>query len=122
MPEHPFLTTTASLAGLLQRLALDLAAAQQALDREAERQADEAAERGSAIPTLAFHFSELEVDLRLGLSYGRYQGPPALVAAPAHPAAAGFFGAVAFSSRLRARIATRPRDLATQTPEEGPDD
>lgn len=99
--------TLPSLAALLGRLALDLAEAQAALDAQAEAEAARRAETASPLPTLAFYFPRVEVELRLAITLTRRGNSIGLTVMPANPLVAGFFQTASFSSSLRAVIAPR---------------
>ena len=99
--------TLPSLAALLGRLALDLVEAQAALDAQAEAEAARRAETESSLPTLAFYFPRVEVDLRLAITLTRRVNGIGLTVMPANPTVAGFFQTASFSSSLRAVIAPR---------------
>jgi hypothetical protein len=105
--------TTAPLTTVLRQVALDIAAAQQALDKFAQAQVA-AAPTGldpdlvdPIAPPIAFFFPELELDLSLAFSVTRLEGRNTLAVAPANPVSNGFFQSASFSSRLRAKIAPR---------------
>lgn len=102
-----FRPTVAPLTDMLRQVALDIAGAQAALDAFAEAQAASAAEAGAVLPSMAFYFPEVELDLRLGFTLTRFAGRQQLSVTPANPTASGFFSSISFSSRLRARIAPR---------------
>jgi len=102
-----FRMTAAPLTDMLRQVALDIAQAQAALDAFAELQAASASEAGAVLPSLAFYFPEVELDLRLGFTLTRFAEQQTLSVTPANPTASGFFTSTSFSSRLRARIAPR---------------
>jgi len=93
------------LAALLGRLALDLAEAQTALDAQAEAEAARRAQTASPLPTLAFYFPRVEVELRIAITLMRRGNSIGLAVMPANPLVAGFFQTASFSSSLRAVIA-----------------
>lgn len=97
----------ATLTDMLRQVALDVVAAQAALDAEAERRASDAFEDGSTLPVLSFYFPEIELDLQLAFSVTQFQGSIRLGVTPANPTSNAFYQSASFSSRLRAKIAPR---------------
>jgi hypothetical protein len=116
-PVDPGSETLPSLAALIGRLALDLAEAQAALDAQAEAEAARRAETESLLPTLAFYFPRVEVELRIAITLTRRGNGIGLAVMPANPTVAGFFQTASFSSSLRAVIA--PRAVLLSPTEEG---
>lgn len=94
-----------SLTTILRQIALGIAEAQSALDAQADVQAAQRAtsEALGAMPVIAFHFPEVEIDVQLAVSVGQ-RGSTGLVVSPVNPISSSFFRTSSFQSRLRAKI------------------
>jgi len=89
---------------VLRTVAIDVVAAQAALDAHArDRPGDSHA--GLRPPPIAFYFREVCVDLAVDFSLRWISGRGSVVALPSNPESRGFFGEATFGGRLRARIA-----------------
>jgi DNA-binding XRE family transcriptional regulator len=115
---HPLHLTAAPLTQVLYQLALDIAQAQAALDLEAENQAQSAVNRDSYLPTIAFCFSDIELELSLAFTIAKSASQTMLAVTPANVSSNSFFRATSFGSTLRAKIAPRSLLIPKETVEE----
>jgi hypothetical protein len=119
MPDLPIQPHTAALTDMLRQIALDIADAQRALDQHAEAALQQAQQNDEALPVVAFHFPQIEVDLQLAFTFTRSANRNILSVTPANPTSGGFFQRTSFSSRIRASIAPRAV-LVAEPPTEEP--